>query len=401
MIRINGYLHRDDLYDVIRRWMYDQPDPEDANRITQLVHFNACYVSRYLEQVVDDVFGGLHGMPLRVERALTKKVLKDAIIERPPYRNDRIEAMIRDYLENPGRHYGETPFNGRLVFAQLTGGAGERYVGASRIKRVRRLAEKAARRIIDAIFHAIQQEAELYADERARLLGVARSHLLTPPEDMAAEFSRAENRLLEDLRQGRPLRSNGVEPINDVAGIKVLAENGEYQQVLDHLAGLPRGEILEIEPHVGRYNATNVLIRYRPDKNRILKRPISEGLLAAIWTRNITASEADRLFDRFVRSGEDEVTIEVIVSSYQEMLESEIGRCMHEDRITAQRSRQRYSGSVAKNIEWLVEYLFTMAISPRPEVGELPIKIWNRYLPDYFDEVIRALWGIKPLRLME
>jgi hypothetical protein len=83
------------------------------------------------------------------------------------------------------------------------------------------------------------------------------------------------------------------------------------------------------------------------------------------------------------------------------MLESEIGRCMHEDRINAQRMKQEYSGPVAKNIEWLVEYLFTMAISPQPEVGELPIKIWNRYLPDYFDEAIKALWGIKPLRLIE
>ena len=401
MIRINGYLHRDDLYDVIRRWMYDQPDPADAARITHLVHFNACFVSRYLEQFVEDVFGGLHGLPLRVDRALTKKAIKDAIIERPPYRNARVDAMIRDYKLHPGKHYGETPFNGRLVFAQLPGGEGERYVGASRIKRVRRLAEKSARRIVDAIFHAIQKQAETLADERARALGLDRTHLLTPPEDMAAEFSKAEGRLLEDLRLGRPLRSNGVQPINDVAGIKILAETGDYTRVLDHLASLPDGEIIEVEPHVGRYNATNVLVRYRPRKDRILARPISEGLLAAIWTRNITASAADRLFEDFVRTGEDEVTIEVIVSSYQEMLESEIGRCMHEDRITAQRTKQEYSGPVAKNIEWLVEYLFTMAISPKPEVGELPLKIWNRYLPDYFDEAIKALWGIKPLRLIE
>jgi hypothetical protein len=401
MIRINGYLHRDDLYDVIRRWMYDQPDPADAARITHLVHFNACFVSRYLEAFAEDVFGGLHGLPLRIERALDKRTIKDAIIERPPYRNERIDAMIRDYRLHPGKHYRETPFNGRLVFAQLPGGQGERYVGASRIKRVRRLAEKAGRRIIDAIFHAIQQRAETLADERARALGVDRTQLLTPPEDMAAEFARAEYRLLEDLRQGRPLRSNGVQPINDVAGIKVLAEEADYERVLDLLSSLPDGEVIEIEPHVGRYNATNVLVRYKPRKDRILARPISESVLAAIWTRNVTASDADRLFENFLRTGEEDVTLEVIVSSYQEMLESEIGRCMHEDRINAQRMKQEYSGPVAKNIEWLVEYLFTMAISPQPEVGELPIKIWNRYLPDYFDEAIKALWGIKPLRLIE
>jgi hypothetical protein len=41
-----------------------------------------------------------------------------------------------------------------------------------------------------------------------------------------------------------------------------------------------------------------------------------------------------------------------------------------------------------------MEYLFTFPVSGKLEIGELPIKLWNRYLPDYFDEVLRNLFQV-------
>jgi hypothetical protein len=41
-----------------------------------------------------------------------------------------------------------------------------------------------------------------------------------------------------------------------------------------------------------------------------------------------------------------------------------------------------------------MEYLFVFPYSAQYELGELPIKLWNRYLPDYFDEVLRRLYRI-------
>ena len=70
--------------------------------------------------------------------------------------------------------------------------------------------------------------------------------------------------------------------------------------------------------------------------------------------------------------------MEIIVSDYEEMMESEIGRCMHEDRIIEQRLRQQYRGHLAKNITYLMEYLFTFPSSQQVELGELPFKLWNR-----------------------
>ena len=48
MIKINSFIHRQVLDDIIRRWMYDEACPADADLITRLVPFNHVYVSRYL-----------------------------------------------------------------------------------------------------------------------------------------------------------------------------------------------------------------------------------------------------------------------------------------------------------------------------------------------------------------
>jgi hypothetical protein len=392
MITINGFLHRDVLSDIIRRWMYDEAQPSDAEWVARLVHFNHAYVSRYLDFFSMRVFRELH--PQFFSRTVQiKGDLKDALVTDPPCRNERIDELLLDYRQNPGRFYRETPFHGTLYFTRRDGCAA--YIGSSRIKRVRRLAEKSARRIIDRIFDRIKDHAATLADERARLLGIPRESLVTAPADMEEEFLIAEKRLLDDLREKRPIAEDGGPlAINDVAGLKVVLEPHEQRKLIELLGRFPDCEIVEEERHAGRYNATNLLIRFRPPREELLTRPLESEVLSIMRKRGISPNEANQAFAEFVRSGEETVLLEIIFSDYQEMLESEIGRCIHEDRIIEQRLRQQYRGPLARNIEYLLEYLFVFPTSPRRELDELPIKIWNRYLPDYFDEILKQLFGI-------
>lgn len=393
MITINGFLHREALADIIRRWMYDAARPDDAARIVQLVYFNHVYASRYLAFFARTVFGALHPGGVHLAPVQFKGELKDTLVDAPPYRNERIDELIREYRLQPGRFYRQTPFHGTLYFSRRNGG--RECIGSTRIKRVRRLAEKSARRIIDRIFDAIKRHAESLADERARLLGIPRTMLLTAPEEMAGEFSRAENRLLEELRAKRPLAEEGAPlVINDVTGMKVILEAARQHELGALLARLPDCRVVEEERHAGLYNAINLIVRYRPPKEAILASPPGKGLLEAMQRRGLSAAETTRAFADFVRSGEDEVLLEIILSTYQEMLESEIGRSIHEDRIIEQRLRQQYRGPMAHNIQCLMEYLFVFPDSPQQELGELPIKLWNRYLPDDFDEILKRLFGI-------
>jgi hypothetical protein len=392
MITINSYLHRDVLSDIIRRWMYDRVRPSDADLIARLVHFNHVYVSRYLDLFAVRIFGALH--PQFFSRTVRLKGdLKDALVADPPCCNERVDELILNYRLNPGRYYRETPFNGTLYFAQRDGSAA--YIGSSRIKRARRLAEKSARRIIDWIFDSIKSRADTLADERARLLGIPRERLVTAPEDMTEEFLIAEQHLLDDLREGRPIAGDGgILAINDVAGLKVVLEEPEQPKLIEVLDRFPDCEIVEEEKHDGRYNATNLIIRFRPPRKKILSRPLGPGILNFMQGRGISPGEINQSFVEFVRSGEESILLEIIFSNYQEMLESEIGRCIHEDRIIEQRLRQQYRGPLARNIEYLLEYLFVFPVSYQRVLGELPIKIWNRYLPEYFDEILKQLFHI-------
>jgi hypothetical protein len=394
MITINSFLHREVLYDIIRRWMYDEARPSDADLIARLVHFNHVYVSRYLDLFAVRIFRQLHPQ-IFSQTVRLKGDLKDALVADPPCRNERIDELLLDYRRNPGRFYRETPFHGTLYFTRRNGFAA--YIGSSRIKRARRLAEKSARRIIDRIFDRIKSHADTLADERARLLGIPRERLLTAPADMAEEFLIAEKRLLDDLREKRPIEGEGgILAINDVAGVKIALEAPEQGKLIEILGLFPDCEIVEEERHHGRYNATNLIIRFRPPREEILVEPLSPGILKVMQGRGFSPGEANRSFAEFVRSGEEDVLLEIIFSDYQEMLESEIGRCIHEDRIIEQRLCQQYRGPLARNIEYLLEYLFVFPASHQRELGELPIKIWNRYLPDYFDEILKQLFRIQP-----
>jgi len=392
MIRINSYLHRTDLSDLIRRWMYHEVHPSDADLIARLVNFNHVYVARCLRAFAGRIFHELHPSGLILRQTSRKGEMKDALAACPPFRNPRIDELIGRYRKHPERYYRETPFYGTLFFAPC--GGVEACVGASRIKRVRRLAEKAARRIIDRMFDAIKRHADDLAEERARGMGIPRHQLFTPPEEMLDEFLHAEERLLEDLRMGGPIRDGGEIAINDVAGIKVILDEPGQARIRSLLDGLPDCRVTEEERHSGLYNATNLIVCHRPDRERILSRPLTGRILTVMQARGRQPDQVQQDFVEFVRSGEASVSLEIIVSDYPETLESEIGRCMHEDRIIRQRLTRQYRGHLSKNIEYLMEYLFSFPASSQRDLSELPVKLWHRYLPDYFDEVLKELFRL-------
>lgn len=399
MITISSYLHRELLKDIIRRWMYDDPLTGDAEAITRLLHFNNFYVARYLQCFSDRLFHALHGEDLIKRQAYLKGDLKDAIIRTPPHRNARIEELAREYSANPGRYFRETPCHSTLFFVKHEGLP--LYVGSLRIKRIRRLAEKGARRLIDGMYDTIRKRADYLADERAKQLGVPRDSLITTPEEMISEFLGAEMRLLEDLRLGLPIDETQGKPIDDVAGVKVILEDSGQERLMEVLSSLSDCMVIETEHHTGRYNATNLIVRYQPPKEDILRQPLDHTLTAIMRDRGHTVEETQEAFSDFVRTGEDCVQLEIIASNYEEMLESEIGRCMHEDRIIDQRMQQQYRGHLAKNIEYLMRFMFLFPFSGRGHLEALPVKIWHRYLPEYFDAVVAELFQIANYGILE
>jgi hypothetical protein len=377
MIRINSFLHREQLHQVIRRWMFDDLRSGDAGDILRLVHFNNVFVSRCLDLFSTGLFAGLHSADLRVEQVSTKGALRDRVSGNPLPHCSRCAELTAAYARNPGLYFRETPFHGSLYF--LEGGGAAIYIGSSRIKRIRRLAEKSARRLVDWLHDAIPaQVADATPDallhlEQALLARLRDNHTVQLPDDLV---------------------------INDVAGLKVILEAHQLERLLVLLqeAGC---SLIEQERHTGNYRATNLVVEYRPDLERVLAGPLHDRMLGVFAAHGYSARQANTAFREFVLSGEESIYLEIIVTSHLEMLESEIGRCMHEERIIRQRRDPRYSGQLAQNVGFLMEFLFTFPALPYRRLDRLPVRIQDRYLQDYFDEVRRKLFHNPSVELSE
>ncbi len=66
---------------------------------------------------------------------------------------------------------------------------------------------------------------------------------------------------------------------------------------------------------------------------------------------------------------------------------------MHESRIFLQRQEQELYGNISLNIEYIIEYLLAVGLSPTVHLDEIPIKIWGRYLPDTLSYRLRRLYN--------
>lgn len=392
MIMINNYLHRTVLCNLIRRWMYHEIYPSDADVVTRLINFNHVYLTRYLSQFSGKIIEQLYDFNFRRQYVSKKGALKDALVANPPYINQRIDELILNYRSNPGLFYYDTPFHGILFFVRQDGV--DQYIGSSRIKRVRRLSEKAARLMTDNLFQAMTRHIDGLSHDRGQFPNADLHEEETHLQKLPDEYLEAESHLLENLQEHRPMPDNQNIMINDVAGIKLILENTELNRLMNVLHEMPECKIIEEEKHTGIYNATNLIVSYCPDQEYIISEPITGRIRNIMETRGLHADQLQQEFVEFVHSGEKNVALEIIVSDYQETLESEIGRCIHEDRIIRQRLNNQYRGHLSKNIEYLMEYLFSFPASSQRELSELPIKLWNRYLPDYFDEVLKQLFHI-------
>ncbi len=399
MIRINGFLHRNQFMNLMRRWFYNQLEPADLSTIKAIINFNSVWIGRVGRDFGEWLITSYTGKPFHEEAVTNKGRLKDLLVENPVYTNERINTLIRRYKEHPERYLRETPFSGILYWTEENGSPV--YLGSRRVKRVRRIAEKGARRISDYIFRMIREQADSFAQIRADVQGIPKEELITPPEQMIDEFELAESHIAMKLSRGELFGEDLEFVLEDVLGMKIIADDEERQTIIDLIDANPRCQIKEVEEHTGRYNAVNVVINYRPDRDKLLDRPLSKEALERFASRGMNPENVYDDLRQFVLSGEDSITIELIISNFEEMLESEIGRSMHEDRIIEQRHKQIYRGYLARNVSYLMEYIFACGISPKTHIDEIPIKTWGRYMPDFFDEILKDLFNIPTFREIE
>ncbi|MCA9522310.1 MAG: hypothetical protein KC609_15120 [Myxococcales bacterium] len=391
MIRLEAFAHRDTLADIIARCIIDQHRESDIDTFKTIVNLNSYLAHIWVCHLSVRMFRHVFGPDLGCFVANNKGDLKRFIIESPWYMTHRIEEMIYRFNRYPMDFYLETPFEGYVYYQRR--GDQRYFIGSSRMKRFRRIAEKGSRRIIDYVFERIKMGADDLARERAETLGIPKELLITPVDTQVAEFCHAERRVLKAIRQGTIQAELPQFSIPDVAGIKIILEDEGQRRIMEFLENAPDIEIIEEEEHKrGAYRAKNLRLLHRLPKELLLHYPPETPVLDLFESRGHDRLRLIDLYPEFVETSEEWVMVELIMASYESMLESEIGRSMHEERVLAQRSSKEYQGHLATNVQYLMWYLLNLCLSPIRRLDEQPIKLWVKYMPDYMEKLQRELF---------
>ncbi|MBN2361896.1 MAG: hypothetical protein JXR83_20765 [Deltaproteobacteria bacterium] len=390
MLLFESFVHRQRLADIIGRWMVNHPQPGDPRALKTVVNFNF-YLSRlWIDNLATSLLRDFHGVEPQAFMLKTKGQLKDFAVAYPSYSTPRIEEMRRKYLQYPEDFYRDTPVDG--VYYVKSVDQVPQLIGMHRLKRARRIAEKGARRIVDFMLNRIRANADALADERASKLGIPRAQLRTPQAEMTDEFRHAERRVIKAIKRGTMQAELRKSAIPDVIGMKLIVEDRDQARILDLLRSHPGCRILEVEKHDSEYKALNLKIEYRIPKELLLERPPEGRYLKLLAYRGFDPAAVATDYARFVADAEETISFEVIISTFQNLLESEIGRCMHEERVLSQRANAEYNGNLAANIRHLMNYVLWLCRAPTMEdIGEVPIKLWVKYMPDTIEYLQRRL----------
>ena len=386
---LTSFIHRDALFDIAERWLCGRLEPDDGLRITQILICDDFVLGETLKRFARLLLDITHGSSCNEKHISLKGELRDAICRSVRDRNRRVEELADLYRSNPEFFYREAPINGVLYLDE-----DHCLLGISRIKRPRRIAEKANRYVANWIFQVVQKRAQAMAERRAREYAVPLERLITPREVMEREFVAAEKAIGQQFREGTIKLDREAVTIHDVGGVKIVADAGRLARLEKALTGNPRVRVVEKTIFSGNYQATSVIVDVPWDPEHTCRRYMESRAWENYVNRGIPEAELRKGLEPFLEQAQPNLNLELILSTFPDMVESELGNCLHEERIIVQRDNKIYKGYIPMNVEFIIEYLLAVGMSPRVSIDHLPIKLWGRYLPDTVLDEIRALYRI-------
>jgi hypothetical protein len=388
---LSGLTHRDRLFDVASRWLADHPHPDDGRIVTEIFAFERAVTAPTVRRLVADLCRTVWPEELYLERFTSKDQVREAIAAAAAHPSTRVAELIDWYRQLPEEFFPRTPVQMSLV-TRRTG----RLAALVRRKRMRRIADKVSRLVAARLTGEVATVASTLASSRPRHPGVD----LTPGNDRAAPpagvIGAAERLVADRIRSGRLVLEPEPQRVDDVIGVKLIGREEELARMEGTLDELEYTWAFHREVREGPYVGTHILVD--------LELPSVDDIFATMrgidWRfargRGLQAAALESSFRDYVISGSRTFQVELILTTFEDLVESEFGRCIHEQRILEQRSVASDFDRLATNASWIIEYMLRLAISPTVTVDELPIKLWGRYIRDTVAHAIDLLDGDKP-----
>ena len=386
---LTAFLHREALFDITNRWLSDRLREEDPLVITKIITYDSVAAWEMLQEFIDALLTPLIRTPLHKRKIRDKKELKDFICNVNFKSSEHIQNLIESYRNMSEFYYVGSPMAGYIYYNEH-----RRLTCISRFKRVKRIAEKASRYASMILRETVKTTARELTDLLANHTDPTKAKALD-------QLLRAEKEVMDRIK------NNGItlpaEPmkVRDILGAKIVDHGfGEraLEAVISEMSGV---HIVEKERHSGNYNAIHYVVELLVDFDYLVQK-FNDSQKSFDWTkRGLPQKNIQEDFRRFIVTGSSSIQVDLILTTFEELIESEIGRSMHETRIFLQRQQQTYLGNIPTNVEYIIEYLLAVALSPVVAIDEIPIKIWGRYLPDSLSYNIRKLYNMPEHSLIE
>ena len=386
---LTSITHRRQLFDLATRWFADCPHRGDGRFLTQVTTYENLISAPTVRDLLTGIRQAVHPGPMSLTRLRSKDELRDAILRACKHPTARETELFDHYRAHPEDYYPGTPSDVILGLREDGG-----VLGMARIKRLRRIAEKCSRRLADRLAGAIGERARSLAQERAARHGIPLSLLLSTPEEMAHDFQEAERIVSRSFRDGVLIFQPEDLHIDDGIGLKFVGTPEELEAMAQAIRNHPCVLACEREEHRGVYNDINLLVDLALPEPGVIVAQARDWNWERHAGKGLTPAELQADFPGFVESGERSIKAEVILTTHADLVESEFGSSIHEARILGQRTGMPYSGRIASNASFLVEYMFMLALAPTTEIGDHPVKMWGRYLPDVYSLAVWKLFGI-------
>jgi len=325
---LSSWIHREILFEMVSRWFCNRLQPDDGLNLTQNLICDGYVLTETLNSATRLLLESIHDPPFAMKPIRFKGELRDMLCEDERGETARVKELLQSYRADPDFYYREAPMNGVACLDDRC-----RLLGIYRVKRPRRIAEKANRYVANWIFRTVQDKAHDLAEERAKNIGVPLKYLLTPETEMAREFIDAERMIAEAFRQGEILLDRTAMTINDVGGIKVVADEDQLSRLEGRLAQHPFIKVLCQESYQGNYQAKSLILEMPWDRDRVCHSFKASRAWERYVDRGIGRNILRRGIEPFLEGAQPSLRFELILSTFPAMVESEMGASLHEARI--------------------------------------------------------------------
>jgi hypothetical protein len=266
-----------------------------------------------------------------------------------------------------------------------------------RRKRIRRVADKVSRRVAEKLTGEIDAVARALAGSRPRHRGARRAEIDSPPGAPAAVGGAAERLVADRIRSGRFTLDPEDLRVDDVIGVKIIGTPSELEKIEASLDKIEYTWAFHREVHNGSYVGIHQVVDLELPTNELILANMADIDWSFAAGRGIPREELDHRFRDYIESCRRTFWVELILTSFEDLVESEFGVGIHEQRILDQRSLANDYGRIARNASFIIEYMLRLAVSSAVDVEQLPFKIWGRYIRDTVDYALKSLNGEPPV----